>query len=729
VRRRLLPAGIAVAVLVLLALLLAALLSGRGAGVRASALSMPLILSPPPGAAPGAAQAAGNVRIDEREPGALSPTRRLELGLPAGLTFAATPVVSIVVGHGLELVTTGPAAPRLLPGGQRFSFAVARPSSSGAATLLVSAISVVVQPGFVATDAEPRPVRTAVSGTAWWQRVPAVRNAVVVGPSDAPTLAGLSVGSVGRGATGHPVALTGANLAPGATVSLGPGITVSGVGAAGPTMITALLDVDPAAPLGPRDVTVTNPSGKGSTLAGALVVTPAPSVTRTDRSAANPLLRGLRWQRVVVTGSSFRPPTLTPSNIRVRTGGTGIAVIEVGYASSREIWVDVDVDPGADLGDRLLTVVNPDGGVGTSAGPVLAVASPPSGQARGLPSPPSAPTQGQPLRLPPTVTSLTPPRGLRGTPVTIGGTDFDPPVIVLFAGPGGTRVPAAIGSASATQLTVTVPGAAVDGPVVVVRTSDGLRGEASPGFTVADPRLSTVIPASGAQGDTVTLQFIGAGLQPGVTVTFDPPGGLTLDAVTLVDSTRVRARVRIDPSAQAGPRAVRVTNPPGTGGGTALRLGSFKVTPPVSATFELSLAGVRDPAAWLPSLPPDGVSVTLDAGGTCLARTITPGATGMTARFSSPVAGAGPPAGVRFKLTSSALPGTATNEDCEPGPATPDFSVGQPTVTSQVVTVGETSPGSGVYQTTLYAHDWGGTTAVEVSRIATGRWRVAPACR
>src|SRR5262249_902530 len=74
-----------------------------------------------------------------------------------------------------------------------------------------------------------------------------------------------------------------------------------------------------------------------------------------------------------------------------------------------------------------------------------------------------------------------------------------------------------------------------------------------------------------------------------------------------------------------------------------------------------------------------------------------------------------PPSSVTFTITSvSSIPGTATNEDCEPG-ATPtsDFSIGAPSLTSQQVTV----QGGGSYATTLYSYDWGGTVTISVSGV------------
>src|SRR5204863_11886 len=64
---------------------------------------------------------------------------------------------------------------------------------------------------------------------------------------------------------------------------------------------------------------------------------------------------------------------------------------------------------------------------------------------------------------------------------------------------------------------------------------------------------------------------------------------------------------------------------------------------------------------------------------------------------------------------SSALPGTATNEDCELDPTNPtkDFSVGAASPASQTVVVSD--GGGGIYQTTLYSYDWGGKVTITVT--------------
>src|SRR5262249_55525565 len=139
--------------------------------------------------------------------------------------------------------------------------------------------------------------------------------------------------------------------------------------------------------------------------------------------------------------------------------------------------------------------------------------------------------------------------------------------------------------------------------------------------------------------------------------------------------------------------------------GSATLNNAVEIQVPAAGVLMLSLLdGATDvTGTFLPSV---GVSVTLNASGQCTAKTLTPTAVKLQAKF----VGAAAPPGVTFTLTSSALPGTATNEDCEPtGTPTKDWSVaaiGDPVPAlpgAQQITVGPSSPN--FYQAVLYSFD------------------------
>jgi hypothetical protein len=79
----------------------------------------------------------------------------------------------------------------------------------------------------------------------------------------APTASGMAPSTLVRGTTTQ-VTITGTGFVPGATVSLGTGVTVSGVAVVDSTTITATVSVAPTTGTGSRTIVVTNPDlGKG----------------------------------------------------------------------------------------------------------------------------------------------------------------------------------------------------------------------------------------------------------------------------------------------------------------------------------------------------------------------------------------------------------------------------------------------------------------------------------
>ena len=70
------------------------------------------------------------------------------------------------------------------------------------------------------------------------------------------------------------VTVTGMNFASGTSASFGTGVTVEQTSTLSATQLAATVVIAADAPIGPRDVTVVNPSGESATLPGAFVVRP-----------------------------------------------------------------------------------------------------------------------------------------------------------------------------------------------------------------------------------------------------------------------------------------------------------------------------------------------------------------------------------------------------------------------------------------------------------------------
>ena len=89
-----------------------------------------------------------------------------------------------------------------------------------------------------------------------------------------PVLDSVDPSQLQRGQS-HYVWLYGSELADGSTVDLGQGVHVGGIDFVDATTIGLEVSVDAGAAPGPRDVTVTSPSGLATTMAGGVTVVDA----------------------------------------------------------------------------------------------------------------------------------------------------------------------------------------------------------------------------------------------------------------------------------------------------------------------------------------------------------------------------------------------------------------------------------------------------------------------
>src|SRR5262249_6994407 len=235
-------------------------------------------------------------------------------------------------------------------------------------------------------------------------------------------------------------------------------------------------------------------------------------------------------------------------------------------------------------------------------------------------------------------------------------------------------------------------------------------------FPVTSPVLAGVLPTSGSQGAIVNLTLSGSRFTAGTTVGFSGTAGditTTSSPTVSPDGTSMQVSAAIAAGAALGLRDVTVTKPDGSASTLA---GGFQVKTPIVAGFQITLPAFADAAAYLPSVA--AVSITRDATGKCTSRAVTPTAVQIQAQFVT-TTNLAPPQSATFTISPSALPGTATNDDCELDPANPtkDFSIGSPDLASQQVVV---AGNGGIYTTTLYAYDWGGKVTITVTGSTSG---------
>ncbi|MBL8922160.1 MAG: IPT/TIG domain-containing protein [Myxococcaceae bacterium] len=276
----------------------------------------------------------------------------------------------------------------------------------------------------------------------------------------------------------------------------------------------------PPGPIGPADVTVTNPDGQSATLTGGVTyVVPPPSISTLTPNTGP----GAGGTTVRITGNGFQV------GASVGFGASSSPVATVLNATE----IDAVTPAGAD-GPVNLTIVNPDGQSTTLNNGFTFVA-------------------------PPTVAQVQPTSGSTagGTLITITGTFLRQGATVQVGSTACANVNVAMGG---TTITCQTP-AGTAGPVAIrVTNPDGQAGLLNNAFTylapVPPPIVTAVTPSFAAVtgGQQVTIQ--GSGFQAGATVLF---GTITSTAVNVVSPSAILATVPGAPG--VGVVDVTVTNP------------------------------------------------------------------------------------------------------------------------------------------------------------------------
>jgi hypothetical protein len=350
----------------------------------------------------------------------------------------------------------------------------------------------------------------------------------------APTVASASPTSLGQGAAGQNVVITGTGFVSGANASFsGAGITVNSTTYISPTNVSANVTISSGAAVGARTITVTNPD-TGAGTGGTFTVNAAPTVTSASPAS---LGQGATAQNVGITGTGFA------SGAAATFSGTGITVNSTTFVSATSLTANVTITAGATPGLRNITVTNPDFGTGTGTAvfSVTVVISSP------------------------TVTSASPTsmgQGATAQNVGITGTGFASGAAATFSGTGITVNSTTFVSATQVTANLTISTSAATGArnVTVTNTDTG-SGTGTGIFTVnAGPTVSSASPNNlnqGAAGQNVTIT--GTGFANGATVAFSGTG-ITVNLVSVASATSLTANVTIAAGATPGLRDITVTN-------------------------------------------------------------------------------------------------------------------------------------------------------------------------
>ena len=340
----------------------------------------------------------------------------------------------------------------------------------------------------------------------------------------APALSSISPAS-GYRAHVVSVTLTGTNLTGTTAINVsGTGITVSGLTVVSSTTITATFTVSNTASVSARTVTVTT---GGTNSNGVTFSVLAPTLASIAPASG-------------VRGSSV-PVTLTGAGLTgasaVNVSGAGITVTGVTVVSDTQVTATFTITATAGLTARNVSVVTPGG---TTGNVTFTVTAPPA----------------------PTLTSIAPNTGVRGTavPVALTGTNLTGATSLTVSGTGVTVSGFTVTSSTTATATFTITTGATLSARTVTITTPG--GTATATFTVQGATLTSIAPATGLHNTTILVTLTGANLT-GATAITGTGGGITVTGFTLVNSTTITANFVITNGAAHTTRNVAVTTPIG----------------------------------------------------------------------------------------------------------------------------------------------------------------------
>ena len=276
----------------------------------------------------------------------------------------------------------------------------------------------------------------------------------------------------------------------------------------------------PPGPIGPADVTVTNPDGQSATLTAAVTYVVPPPTINTITPNTGP---GQGGTMVRINGAGFQV------GASVSFGGTNAPTAVVLTPTD----IDVTAPVGAD-GPVNITIINPDGQSVTRNNGYTYVAPPNPVQV----TPSSGPTTG-------------------GTNITITGTFFRTGATVRVGSNACQSVTVQTGG---TAITCTTPTGS-SGPVVVTVTNpDGQTGVLNNAFTylapVPPPTVTGVSPAFGPVTGGTQVTILGTNFQAGASVRF---GTVNAVAANVISPSAIV--VTIPGQTAPGSLNVTVTNP------------------------------------------------------------------------------------------------------------------------------------------------------------------------
>jgi len=319
-------------------------------------------------------------------------------------------------------------------------------------------------------------------------------------------------------------------------VSLGTGVTVIAISVTSATALTAQAAIDPAATPGTRTLTVTTGTEVVSATNVFTVQAATPIIYTLNPGGGS---QGQQNLSVLITGLA----THFVQGTSVATFGAGVTVTSLTVASATSATAIVNIDPAAVPGTRTVTVTTgseaasfTNGFAVNASGPIIYTLNP-GGSSQG-------------------VTNLQ-------VQITGLSTHFVQGTSAASFGAGITVTSLAVTNATTATATIKIDVAATIGPRTVTVTTGTEVASFVNGFTVVAgvPGITQINPGGGLQGIqnlsvAVTAQFTHF-VQGTTTATFG--AGITVNSVTVTDSTHLSVSISISSTAATGNRTVTVT--------------------------------------------------------------------------------------------------------------------------------------------------------------------------
>jgi len=285
---------------------------------------------------------------------------------------------------------------------------------------------------------------------------------------------------------------------------------------------------------------------------------------------------------LTIYGSGFQ------EGMTVQITGAGIGASAPQFISSREVIVSVNIDPAAPTGLRTITLINPDHSQASGNFEVT-----PAGVLNY-----------------PTISKITPDYIFIGEVklITIEGTNLQNGAIVIFSDEGLNVQSTSYISSNEIVVSLEARSFATEGRsgMTIVNPAPDFTATSEPdAISIIKPKIISISPFSVNQGTTTTLDILGIGLTPGITLNLG--SGVTVNSITVDSSNEAHASVTVAADAPTGGHDAIITMPSG-----------YSFSKDNAINVQANIPGITNPviSSVSPNTITQGTSTTIIVNGT-----------------------------------------------------------------------------------------------------------------